>query len=398
MDQLVADYFSRYQSDLLFLLVGTNPLPNYVSGLLLAADSATIHLLHTTDTLQVAERLQRSLGRVRSDLNIIPREIDETDGDKIIAKIKVILKETTLARKRLGLNYSGGTKSMAVHAYYALRNAFPNACFSYLDARSLSMVIDPGDQPVQTVAVKSAVQVKLTDLLRMHGYRFDAFNREPRWQQLCAAIAGVFAVPESRTQWLNWLKMWKARPPALGLPDLNEYPLLESVVSALEDLCGEPPTESAVARVLGYSSFLSCQVFFEGKWLEEFVLAELVKIAANAGIHDYGAGIKIKRKGTRSFELDVLAMIGYQLFAISCMATTERDPAEFHLHEVFVRARQIGGDEAHFALVCAVDRPKSLQDEVSETWDVEGKLQVFGGADLPNLSGELQQWFERASK
>jgi hypothetical protein len=392
------DRFSQYQSDILFLLIGTNPLPNYVSARVLAAKGATVYLLHSMDTLQVAERLRRPLSRIHPDLNIISREIDEADGDKIIAKIEVILNEIDSAGKRIGLNYSGGTKSMAVHAYYALRRVFPNGCFSYLDARSLSMVIDPGDLPVQTVAVKSAVQAKLTELLQMHGYRFDAFNREPRWQQLCAAIAGVFAVLESRTQWLSWLKMWKARPPAPRLPDPDEYPLLESVVSALEDLCGGPPTESAVARVLGYSSFVGCQEFFEGKWLEEFVLAELAKIAADVGIHDYGAGIKIKRKGMRNFELDVLAMIGYQLFAISCMATTERNPAEFHLHEVFVRARQIGGDEAHFALVCAVDRPKNLEDEVGETWDVEGKIRVFGGADLLNLSGELQEWFERASQ
>ena len=385
---------NKYQSSYLFLLIGTNPLPNYVSARLLATDDATIYLLHSTDTLKVAERLQQLLKRYCPNMNAIPREIDEADGDKIVAKIGEILQNDDLAGKNVGLNYSGGTKSMAVHAYYALRQAFPQGCFSYLDARSLSMVVDLGDQRVQIVSAKSEVQAKLVDLLQMHGYQFDRFNREPHWQDLCTAISEVFAEAESRVQWLNWLKSWKIKPPDPKLPDLSIYPLLQPIVRVLTELCNGLPTEDSVARLLGRSSFLSCQDFFEGKWLEEFVLAELAKITADVGIHDYGAGIKIRRKNTRSFELDVLAMVGYQLFAISCMATAERGPAKFHLHEVFVRARQIGGDEAHFALACAYNRPRDLQDEVAETWDAKGKIRVFGQDDLLSLSDKLRQWFE----
>jgi hypothetical protein len=41
---------AAYKTNYLFLLVGRNPLPNYVSALLLAKDEGTIVLLHTPGT------------------------------------------------------------------------------------------------------------------------------------------------------------------------------------------------------------------------------------------------------------------------------------------------------------------------------------------------------------
>ena len=388
--------FAPYRTDPLFLLIGTNPLPNYVAACLLAPENGTIYLLHSEDTFEVADRLARRLSRVRPSATLIPRQIDESDGDKIIAKIEEMTAK--LGRgMRIGLNYSGGTKAMAVHAYYALRKAFPDGCFSYLDPRKLAMVIDPGDKPVQTLPVSREVEVKLADLLQMHGYKFAEFRRQPRWPDLCAAIAEVFTAPESRAQWLGWLRTWRAQPPAPTLPDLAVYRDLEPVIHALSGLCGGMLSEAAVAQAMGFSAFSSCQEFFEGKWLEEYALAQLVKVAADVGVHDYGVGINIRRKDKRRFELDLLAMMGYQLYAISCMATAERDPAEYHLHEVFVRARQVGGDEARFALICAYDRPKALEQEVSEDWDAEKKIKVFGQDDLLSLPDKLRRWFETAN-
>lgn len=398
MDQLLLNRFGSFQSDLLFLLIGTNPLPNYMSGQLLAADGATICLLHSTDTLQVAERLQRSLGRVRPDLNIIPREIDEADGDKIVTKIRVILREIDYAGKRIGLNYSGGTKSMAVHAYYALRKDFPKGYFSYLDARSLSMVIDLGDQPVQWVRIGQELRVGLEELLLLHGYRIHPKNRpieEPLQPRLCRAIAEVHSTHEGSKQWRDWVSTLGANP---RLPQSNEFPLLTSAIEAFMDISGRDYSENVAASALKCPSLVSCTKFFNGGWLEHLSLHELKSRSGIVGLHDCWMAVEPEIRDRRSFDLDVTAMSGYQLFAISCIATDTKEKAKEHLFEVFTHARQVGGDEARFGLVCCYDRPRQLEKEISEDWDAKGKIRVFGRADLLNLSDGFREWFETANQ
>jgi hypothetical protein len=91
-------------------------------------------------------------------------------------------------------------------------------------------------------------------------------------------------------------------------------------------------------------------------------------------------------------------MYGYRLFAISAMNTTDGQKAKDHLMEIFVRARQIGGDEAHFGLVCRIEDPASLQENVEETWDATGKIRVFGRDQLPDLANELREWIRTANR
>ena len=53
--------FMPYQTDYLFLLVGTNPLPNYVATLLLAKDNGTIYLVHSAGSHGVNSHLKVAL-------------------------------------------------------------------------------------------------------------------------------------------------------------------------------------------------------------------------------------------------------------------------------------------------------------------------------------------------
>ena len=54
-----------YQVDDLFLLVGTNPLPDYVAASLLLRPQGRLHLLCSEATRPTAKRLLRLLGRSR---------------------------------------------------------------------------------------------------------------------------------------------------------------------------------------------------------------------------------------------------------------------------------------------------------------------------------------------
>jgi hypothetical protein len=53
--------FSDYTVDHFFLLIGENPLPNYVAARLLLASGGTPYLVHTNGTDKLAKRLQTIL-------------------------------------------------------------------------------------------------------------------------------------------------------------------------------------------------------------------------------------------------------------------------------------------------------------------------------------------------
>ena len=159
---------TQYQVDRLFLLVGANPLPNYVAADLLAKDGATIYLLHSGGahgTSCVAERLECAIKRKRPQLNPIRWEVHEANSAQIQRKFGEILSAIG-QQHSVGLNYTGGTKAMAVHAYQAVKS-LPNAVLSYLDARTLSLMIDRSGQ--SPIPVGESCKLALRELVELHG-------------------------------------------------------------------------------------------------------------------------------------------------------------------------------------------------------------------------------------
>ena len=164
--------FRPYQTDVLFLLVGANPLPNYIAARLLAREQGTIILLHSVATSRVAERLARRLRSDRPGLTIQLYGVSEADGPAIARKVGEVAHpfESSYPRLSVGLNFTGGTKPMSAYGYRALSQSFPAGMFSYLDARTLSMVIDPGGGTVQQIPVGRSIRWKLADIVDLHGY------------------------------------------------------------------------------------------------------------------------------------------------------------------------------------------------------------------------------------
>jgi len=393
-----------YKSDHLFLLVGTNPLPNYVAVQLMAADDATLYLLHSKTTFDIAQRLKASIEAARSSFQVIPREINETDGQKIERQIQAIL-DGILPKpppNKVGLNYTGGTKPMAVHTYRVIKQAFPQGIFSYLDAGSLRMFIAKEDEPTQSPFVGQELTLELDKLLELHGYKLSKTRREPEHPEFFLALAQIHSNPDGFHEWKgSWdvrkqSKGWlKTDRPLTTLPTREEYPHLEPIIGLFEENGGDP---DQIARQLGLATLDNCYKWFDGIWLEEYTLHALKKFADELGMKHYGINLNLHRSGARDFELDIAAMYGYQLFAISCIATEVAGKAKEHLMEAFVRARQLGGDEARYGVVSCVQNPAALQREIEQQWDAEGKVWVFGMYDLPYLAEQVKLWFTPANK
>lgn len=134
--------------------------------------------------------------------------------------------------------------------------------------------------------------------------------------------------------------------------------------------------------------------WLKGKWLENFVLDSLVNLSQSLYLQECAQNIEITGV---SFEVDVIALRGYQLFAFSCSTDTRKDQLKLKLFEAYVRARQLGGDEARVALVCCSDDPEGLEHEMRRDIDPEGRIRVFGRKHLADLATHLEQWIQSQS-
>ncbi|NKQ37381.1 MAG: hypothetical protein HF973_17415 [Chloroflexi bacterium] len=418
------------QSDHLILLVGGNPLPNAVAAQLLAAPKAAIWLLHSggdegggSGTQNVAENLEAFLRQKNEAWTIHLEAIPSADNVGIKSRIREIFKRGKI-NGRIGLHYTGGTKSMSIHTYRELERIFenhhPRPLFSYLDPYKLALRIDGrGAIPSKLFPVlkipelrKSVEITHLDQLAALHNYEPAKPDAE-HWGEseeiltLAKAIVQIHTTAKGYNEWVKLRKQWRQTPrdQDFHLPDKDGYPALSPVIDALDNLCGGTglATPGLAAKKLrpteNNPTLRSCSKWFLGVWLELYAAESFSALPDNFHITYKDTNVFYQKQEQKSdkFELDVTGIVGYQLFAISCIATQNKPKAKEHFLEIYVRARQLGGDEARTGLVCLVEDKDELENEIKSSWDAAGKVKVFGVNELKNLTQHLADWFRQQS-
>jgi hypothetical protein len=147
----------------LLLLVGSNPLPNYLVASQLRPREVV--LLHTSQTQEPAKRLAAALRGLESGGEIRQALIkDATSASSIFDAVKAQMEGATTH-----LNYTGGTKVMSAHALRAFYKAGGQAAHaSYLDERGVGGVArlrfdDGGDDLYLSVGFSLEVLLGLHD-------------------------------------------------------------------------------------------------------------------------------------------------------------------------------------------------------------------------------------------
>jgi hypothetical protein len=95
----------------------------------------------------------------------------------------------------------------------------------------------------------------------------------------------------------------------------------------------------------------------------------------------------------KDFELDVAAVLGYQLIAISCTNAKTQNICKDKAFEVLHRAEQLGGDLARSVLLCRLPTPgvreltSDLEHNVGRVAE-DRKLLILGEEFLKDFDGE----------
>ncbi len=415
---------SHLMSDHLFLLVGKNPLPNYVAAKLLIKQGTKVYFVYSEKTddssgtatykTRLADKLTIQLGKSFFTPIVVPL-IDPSDASCIRSAIKNQFAGIPDSSS-ISLNYTGGTKAMSVHTYRAIEE-FGNkkGCeltFSYLDSRTLQLRFDGNDGPVQLNQPEAKhfaqTKIKLRSLMDLHGLTFqlrqDNSEIIPLDKVKFASLVNVLSeYRNSENKWAtyqtfrhdNWAKLnHPKKETQISLP-IELADLAIELNKLGQQVCSRNWVEENQLsfRYLNNNTHRkSLGMFLFSKWLESFVLSKIIAIG-DRSIEDFGTSLYVARQEnkTESFiEIDAFAVRGYQLFAISCSMAKNTDEQKDKLFEIAHRAKQLGGDEARIGLACMADAKQVSRLNFQLR---EDHIRVFGRDDLATLEIELGKWF-----
>ncbi len=185
--------------DHLLLLVGSNPLPNYLAALILKPKS--IQLFYSPETEPIEPFLRNGIKAKLPETNIERKCIADATNAREIKKAFSSIPQGA------HLNYTGGTKVMAAHARMAFKDGGgSDRQVSYLDERNSVLRFDDG---FEIDLSKQKFELTIDDILSLHGIEKKPDEKKrPSVEEAKRIAASVFKDISQRPSGGLWLEAW----------------------------------------------------------------------------------------------------------------------------------------------------------------------------------------------
>ncbi|MDI6714677.1 MAG: DUF1887 family CARF protein [Thermodesulfovibrio sp.] len=404
----------------LILLVGTNPLPNFVVAEYFLINNPSLKnllMIYSEDkppsqrgTKGYVDSLQKLLQNHHKERDLTFNQIplsDISDAKEIERDLKKRLTEYLKQTDSIHINYTGGTKAMGIHIYRWLENYGKEKnipiSFSYLDARTFQIVDDKYGRI--TGDLRSQIKLSIQELISLHGFKRD--NEDKNEKDLFKVAVKKFReiiemdkikdyfnsyrreyFTDEKGELLKKVNKLKEKIEKLGLENkiIAQGTFLEIVNSMPEDykLFND---EGSFKELKTNKNLERAIEFLDGKWLEMYVY-DLLKESIKDKKISIDINWEIKKyewsSSNQKFEIDVIIINGYQLIGISCTTSVRKNLCKSKGFEIFMRTRQIGGEEARAVLVTVLPESKKIELEQELEVDTGGKenILVLGIDDL----------------
>jgi len=431
----------------LVLLVGTNPLPNYIVAKYLYTcgkpdlKPEQILLVCTAHTYDIAKRLKMVF---EDELHASVEEplsfddpFDNKDREYLIKKLTQLQKLGPIH-----LNYTGGTKAMGIQVYQLVKileeqarkqNKTNSFSYSYLDASSNLLKFDDGMVEPRTktgvpfdMRRASGAKVTLNTLLDLHDCKkikpksVGAYPEIAIWlfDKLASKVPDIAEEPSFRTfqVWINRCKelnkgkvseeQKKQFLDEYVWPDGRDF---EELANLLAHYYNHNPQDCTWGNLFNREWSNSAKEkrdtlidFLHGPWLEILLHEKLSSHLNDEAYFDLPLtechrNIRAKRGDAKEgMELDVVLMRGYELTIVSCTVAgyglnkdQDRSVLKNKAFEVLHRARQLGGEQAQAVLVTLAETAiiQSLMEDLKTDFGHDGtfNLTILGRQALVDL-------------
>lgn len=401
----------------LVLLVGTNPLPNYVVGKYFSLHNQNLNRIwliysektefNKGGTKQYADDIEAVLKKeIARDINIKKEPISEISRSSDISnETREILSPGKCEEiEKLHLNYTGGTKAMSVHVYRELEKLWGQRfSASYLDARDFSIKFDDYME-YDIEDLRKTIEISWEGLFQLHNTKMtkkgERYLDYLRPEEIENVLSKLFILVEKGkvAELKEWVKESNKLKP--NITDKSTHDIINETMARFNinnnrvifEFLKSLPEDDQNFYVSGkrkekFSEFLN------GKWLEIYVCQLIKKMKPeSAPLLNYNL-IPItdsqNSKNKKDFEMDVIMKNGYQICGISC-GTAIGKGKEGELKnkgfEVILRSRQLGGDEARAILVTLLNKndiDRFERDLKGSAGSGRDNFTVLGIDDLP---------------
>ena len=366
----------------LIVTVGSSPLPVVVSILYLQPD--IVHLVHTPDVSRVVDRI---CDHLRHKLPSCVCKLVEIREHRSAARIRARL-EGVLSDDCAGssLNYTGGTKLMAVHTHAFWReNGGQARNASYLSADGRLYFDDPGIDPIREMHLP---HLRLDELCSLHfgktPHKKHDGHEDPIRRELAARIRD-FVCRHGYEKYRDLLN------PIHHGATVHLEPLFQGMevkglnVNAIDlarfsewfvgkDYERMVPKEKRKAQD-------DSRTWLSGGWLEVWFADQLALATTHDDqtLFDEVHQDVVVGQDPDKFQMDVVAVRGYRAFLFSCTVDHAPQLVKSKLFEAANRTDRIGGEHARAAMVCLHEHPHEvLQTVQEEHWPGYDTLRLFG--------------------
>lgn len=415
---------NEYTFKHLILLIGTNPLPNYVVATYFIKKNPNLEMIYLisseenksinqSSSEEIAKRLDELLKKKNERIQVILKyKINDISNDKsIIDNISTLCKEIG-EENFVHFNYTAGTKSMIVHSYTTIKEFFKdNASFSYLDAKSFRLNFDKDKHCYSNSEdLRKVIKVNLDDLINLHNFKIIRESSIECFSELLKSFKQLiednkiydFYKDFRRQEFLdkdeNIAKFIEIEKIGNGKQISKEsFDLLskrnfqdDSEFLKMNNLLPDDFKLFDSEKKLISPNRNAGKVikFFDGYWYERLIEEKLKEVSCIDQDNIY-TNFEIKNKDcenpNQKFEIDIIYIKGYQFFGISITTSNVKNLCKSKGFEVIHRSKQIAGDEAKCILITLLsdeNKASLVQQELQQVIGVNENIIVLGIDDL----------------
>ncbi|MBL8237413.1 MAG: hypothetical protein JNM66_08345 [Bryobacterales bacterium] len=358
---------------LLLLTVGKNPLPVAVASAFLIHDIPSVThvcLLHSGESQEEAHRIRDFLvtRNLRPGITVSCSPVENAAGGD---SVFTVTSNLIAAFADVHCHYSGGTAYMAVESFRAIL-AQPRVRLhsSYLSASGNTLFETSPNSSGRNRTLSNTLTLTVPEMIALHGYQYCSTydcRPIPQLTDILAPLAEEYEISSVPRIELNH-RFDRVRAPIPFSVNLHTGdPILATRLNELlrEKIWAPTPASTWQATIsTGHPHYASLDHFFRG-------IGGIVELRVLSALRRATVGTKgeivfakhIARNANvtantelQTFEIDIVAVFGYQLVLISC-TTGKNDKTKLKAFEALHRARQLGGGAARAIFVAPTEQP-----------------------------------------
>lgn len=408
------------RSDVLYLLIGNNPMPNLISIATRINTIGEINCFYTKQTEKIFRQL-RNVVEKKVKENNLAIEIKGLEIDCIndISKVKEQLKnKIIISDTEIGtveLNFTGGNKVLSSSAFQVFKDKSINfagtSILSYFDGENEvinSLILNKGanNEKYETVKysdLKDILNITARDIVDVHN------------------VSGLIKLEAPEIKFKNlsnriYDEVMVSRQNAIEFPNkLYEFfrnenkkttvskfeTLIENVLkdnawkyfNNQEDFYVDGETYENIKSKDDRVKFINC---LKGFWFEDYIASILLDLKNDGIIQEVFSSVEKKRDKQEDFEVDLMIYNNFSLKCISVTTLEKDEDAKFKLYEVKTRASQLSGDETRTAYINLCEDSDVLSNEYKKTWQQELKdTLIISYNNLPQCKELIKKWVRR---